>query len=243
LFFIRPTWSPDGELLAFVSQDDARTNDSATIHVVRADGSGTEREIAFPRHIEQLTWSPVEDELLIVSGNLRGSDSMIVHVMSTDGSEITQVFQGSATADWLPDGTSIVVGDLGSHEVLTIDLDQNAQEQAARSIAQTELQPLEIAWSPSGEHVAVATGGHYRQGYSTVMHVVTVESGEVATIAEGDGWVGWPSWSADGKRMTFTWGALNSTPTADLWIYDTVTGQLDQLTTDNGFQGIGDWSP
>ncbi len=241
-FRIRPTWSPDSELLAFITQQDIRTNNSATIHIVRADGSGTEREIAFPRHIKQLTWSPVKDELLIISGNPRNSDTMIVHLMSTNGSEVTEVFQGSVTADWLPDGESLVVGDFRSQEVLVINLNQDGQDQEARSIAQTVLQPVEVAWSPSGDHVAVATNGHYRQGYSTVLHIVTVESGEINTIAEGDGWVGWPRWSADGQRMLFTWGGFGG-PIADLWVYDTVTGQLDQLTTDDGWQGAGDWSP
>ena len=242
LFRTPPTWSPDGALLAFVTQEPTRVNNSATIHIVRTDGSGTEREIAFPRHIQQLTWSPTKDELLIISGNPRNSDTMIVHTMSTNGSDITEVFQGSTTADWLPDGESIVVGDLRSQEVLIVGLNQDGQEQSARSIAQTVLQPVKVAWSPSGDHVAVATSGHYRQGFATIMRVINVESGEIATVAEGDGWVGWPSWSSDGQRMLFTWGEL-SAPMADLWVYDTVTGQLDQLTTDDGFQGAGDWSP
>jgi len=241
-FRARSTWSPDGELLAFIVQQRARTNNSATIHIVRSDGSGTEREIAFPRHIEQLTWSPTKDELLIVSGNPRNSDTMIVHTMSTNGSEITEVFQGAVTADWLPGGESIVVGDFTVPEILVIDLNQDGQNESTRSIAQTVLQPVEIAWSPSGDHVAVAANGHYRQGYSTVMYVATVESGEIATVAEGDGWVGWPSWSADGQRLTFTRGALRAAR-ANLWVYDATTGQLDQLTTDDNFQGAGVWSP
>jgi len=243
LFRTPPTWSPDGALLAFVTQEAIRVNNSATIHIVRADGSGTERELAFPRHIGRLIWSPTKDELLIVSGNPRNSDTMIIYTMSANGSDTTEVFQGAATADWTPDGESIVVGDFTAQEILVIDLNQTGQNESARSIGQTVLQPIEVAWSPSGDHVAVATSGHYRQGFATVMHVITVESGEVATVAEGDGWVGWPSWSADGQRLTFTWGEMANVPMADIWLYDVVTGQLDQLTTDNGFQGVGDWSP
>ena len=242
---IQPLWSPDGARLAFVSWEKAEGEEEAhsVIHIVRADSGEVERNLTFPSEIHQLAWSPIEDKLLVVSGD--PDARTYVHLMSTDSAEITELFRGAMMADWSPDGESIVVGDYTSQDVLVIELEDD-QDLTPRPIAQMTMQPVEIAWSPDGARIAVATAGHYRQGYATIMKIITVETGEIATLAEGHGWVGWPRWSSDGQRLTFTWGHLSRSPgmpRADLWLYDVASGQTEQLTAGEGFEGMGVWSP
>ena len=238
--FIQPTWSPDGTLLAFVAQGEtAEGDDSSVIHIARADGSGLERSIALPWTVHHLAWSPAGDELLLVSET--ADDRMSVHVLSSDGGESTEVFRGAVSADWLPGGREIVVGDYTSQQILVVGRDQEP-----RPVAQLTMQPVEIAWSPDSAHVAVATAGHYRQEYATALHVAALETGEITTVAEGRGWLAWPRWSPDGKRLLFMWGAMGRRPNlpfADLWIYDVASGEMEQLTTGEGFEGLGGWSP
>jgi Tol biopolymer transport system component len=245
-FGIPPAWSPDGTLLALVATGEPTEGNehSSVIHILRADGSGVERSLALPWTIQHLAWSPVEDELLLVDGD--PSAQTVVHVMSSDGKEISEVFRGALMADWSPGGESIVVGDYTSQEILVIDVGQDGQDQAPRTVAQMAMQPVEIAWSPDGVHVAVATTGHYRQGYATNLHVVSLETGEAATVVEGEGWLAWPSWSPDGQSLVFTWGRFGrreGLPFADLWVYDVASGELEQLTTGEDFEGLGAWSP
>jgi len=245
VIFTQPAWSPDGARLAFVSWEEAEGDEEShsIIHIVRADSGEVERNLTFPSEIHQLAWSPTKDELLVVSGD--PDARTYVHLMSTDSAEITELFRGAMMADWSPDGESIVVGDYTSQDVLVIELEDD-QDLTPRPIAQMTMQPLEIAWSPDGARVAVATAGHYRQGYATIIKIVTVETGEIATLAEGHGWVGWPRWSSDGQRLTFTWGHLSRSPgmpRADLWLYDVASGQTEQLTAGEGFEGMGVWSP
>ncbi len=242
--FVQPTWSPDGTRLAFVSRVHEGEGDNhehhAIIHIAMSDGSQIERAISFPLDIQELTWSPVKDELLVVSGT--PEDGTHVHVMSSDGTEVTEVYQGSMTASWSPDGESIVVGNYTSLDILIIDLNQEA---TARSIAQLAMQPIEIVWSPSGEHVAISSSGHYRQGYSTNLHIVAVESGETTVVADSDGWVWWPRWSPDGQTLIFTWGELIRTQNlgiCDLWAYDIVSGHAEERAIGDGFEGLGVWS-
>lgn len=243
--FVQPTWSPDGTRLAFVSREYAQgeSDPHSIIHIAMSDGSRIERAIAFPLRIQELTWSPVNDELLVVSGD--PADGTHVHVMSSDGTEITEVYQRSLSASWSPDGESIVVGNYSSLDILVIDLPREGQEQTARSIGQLAMQPIEIVWSPSGEHVAIASSGHYRQGYSTNLHIIAVESGETTVVADSDGWVGWPRWSPDGQTLVFTWGELIRTPNlgiCDLWVYDVASGQAEERAIGDGFEGLGVWS-
>lgn len=245
--FMQPAWSPDGTRLAFHSQSEPEGEGDPTniIHIVRASDGESERNLAFPSEIQHLAWSPVEDRLVVVSGD--PGAGTLVHVMSSDGSEITQVFRRSMMADWTQGGREIVVGDYMSEEIIFVDVSsQDDQTPAARTVATLPMQPLALATSPDGAHVAVATAGHYQQGYATGMDVVTVETGEVATIAEGSGWVGWPHWSSDGQSLLFTWGLLDRTPglpRSALWVYDVESGELLQLTSDESFNGLGVWSP
>ncbi len=240
--FNPPTWSPDGTRLAFVSREE-EGEDHSVIHIALSDGGGIERDISFPLVIRELWWSPVKNELLVVSGDPEHSTH--VHVMSIDGSETTEIYRGAMTASWSPDGESVVVGDYTSLEILIIDLGQEGQNPAARSIGQLAMQPMEVVWSPSGDYVVIASSGHYRQGYSTNLHIIAVESGETIVVADSDGWVGWPGWSPDGQILIFTWGDLIHTPNlpiSDLWTYDVVSGQAAELAIGDGFEGLGVWS-
>jgi len=246
--FIQPTWSPDGTRLAFVSLDHQGEGDNhehhSTIHIALSDGSQIERAISFPLEIQELAWSPVKEELLITSGD--PEDGTHVHVMSSDGTEITEIYQGSMTASWSPDGESVAVGNYTSLDILILDLSQDKQNPSATSIGQLAMQPIEIAWSPDGAHVAITSSGHYRQGYSTNLHIIAVESGETTVVADSDGWVAWPRWSPDGQTLLFAWGDLIRTPQlgiCDLWAYDVVSGQAEERAIGDGFEGLGTWSP
>jgi len=145
----------------------------------------------------------------------------------------------------------VVVGDYATQEVLRIgvaSVRQGEGEPVAVRIATLAMSPLEIAVSPDGTYIAVASAGHHRQRYATAMeviHVTAADSGAVTTISEGQGWVDWPDWSPDG-RLAFTLGELVISagwPPADLWLYDPATGYLDAITTAPGFEGLADWSP
>jgi len=50
----------------------------------------------------------------------------------------------------------------------------------------------------------------------------------------------------DGQSLMFTKGSLSRSggmPSADLWLYDVVSGQATQLTNEPGFEGMAFWSP
>jgi WD40 repeat protein len=184
--------------------------------------------------------------------------------MSSNGSEVSEIYRGTVSASWSPDGESVAVGNYTSLDILIIDPSQDDQNPTARSIGRLAMQPMEVVWSPSGDHVAVATAGHYRQGYSTNLRIVTVEPGETTAVVEGNGWVWWPQWSPDGQTLIFTWGELSMTllrgdlelcrnqiltftgedlPLANLWGYEIASGQSEERATGDGFEGLGVWSP
>jgi Tol biopolymer transport system component len=110
------------------------------------------------------------------------------------------------------------------------------------------LQPVEVAWSPDGAYVAIATAGHHSQGYGNNLHLVALETGEVTTVMQNEGWVVWANWSPDSTHLLLTMGPMiqrsgSDLPFADLWVYEVASGGREQLTFSEGFDGLGVWSP
>jgi hypothetical protein len=62
-----PLWSPDGSRLAFVARRPLSNLDSATIYVVRPDGTGLRRVTQVPHSPYSMAWSPTSRELAFSS--------------------------------------------------------------------------------------------------------------------------------------------------------------------------------
>jgi len=232
-----PMWSPDGTRLAFASLSEPMGGEplTSTIHVAALDG-GVEQRFPLPWVIEYAVWSPAGDEWLLVTDGG-------VYTLSGEEGEIVEVFVGARTANWSPDGEEVVVGDQASNSVLVV-----GQDLEPRLIAELKMDPVEVAWSPDGAHIAVTAAQRYQQGYGDALYIVTLETGDIVPVIENEGWALWPNWSPDGSQLLFTmgppvWRTGSDLPYADLWVYDVASGRQEQLTLGEGFEGLGIWSP
>jgi Tol biopolymer transport system component len=248
---VPPTWSPDGTLLAFVAAGELTEEGdfSSVVHRARTDGIGIERSIPLPWYIHRLVWSPTGDAMLFVSATwgAQHSDevSFHVHVVSSEGEDITQISSEARAADWSPDGREIVVGNYETQEILVTDQDQKSQH-----IAWLEKEyPVEIVWSPDGARIAVATAPNHPSEPPTALYIIVLETGKTITVVEGGDCLWTPDWSADGRKLLFGRGVLREhqgkvTPlSSDLWSYDVESSQLEQLTQSEEREGMAIWSP
>ncbi|MCP4538437.1 MAG: hypothetical protein GY832_14980 [Chloroflexi bacterium] len=243
---VEPTWSPDGTRMAFASVAESARDDyfTSTLHIVAMDGS-IEQSIPLSWMLEFFIWSPVRDQWLLIGDPAEAEIS--VYILSSNESngekEIIEIFHGAIAAGWSPDGEAVVVGDYTSNTIFILRPDQEPQP-----VAELEMDPVEIAWSPDGTHIAVTGARNRRQGYGDTLHIVTVDTGEITTVVENEGFVVWPSWSPDGSHLLFTMGPLiqrtgADLPFADLWVYDVASDGMEQLTMGAAFNGLGVWSP
>jgi Tol biopolymer transport system component len=110
-------------------------------------------------------------------------------------------------------------------------------------------QPQDVIWSPDGDRIAIATTPYDNRDIATAMHIVTVGTGFVVTVVEDQGWIMQPSWSPDGQLLLFTMGETVepdegvNIPDANMWVYDVEQNELERLTDEMGFAGLGAWSP
>ena len=103
-----PTWSPDGERIAFVSSRDGNNE----IYVMNNDGSGVTRLTYTPEDDEFVpTWSP-EGRYIVYQ--VSGRDFNPLYVIHPDGTNQVRIGEGALLNDtvdyaWSPDGRYLAV--------------------------------------------------------------------------------------------------------------------------------------
>jgi uncharacterized repeat protein (TIGR01451 family) len=137
-----PTWSPSGDLVAFIGRD-------ASVYVVRPDGTGPVRLINNAVRISGLDWSPDGTRFAFTKDGA-------LFVMDADGSNQRQLTTRQNTAngqttdsdpDWSPDGSKILFT-RSSGDALVINPDGTGLTRPFNI-----QQMVGAAWSPDGTKV------------------------------------------------------------------------------------------
>ena len=151
----RPTWSPDGERIAFVSDANSRF---PQLWLMGQDGGGR-KQLALPAFYEEswvdaLTWDPKGGRLAVTGApNMRDpSQIYLVDVAKGTAEPITKHANGAFDPSWSPDGGSIAyIGRIGSQGELWVrSLDGTKQAHVDRlSFVRSPV------WAPDGKSIAV----------------------------------------------------------------------------------------
>ena len=153
----RPTWSPDGKLIAFVSD---RTSTFPTLWVMNAaDGTGR-RVVATPglqqEAVDALAWSPDGSQLAITLFNEPGPTQIALIPLGATarqtGRLLTTLPGGALDPVWSPDGSWIA---FAGRDAYTIDLYAVRPDGTGLTRLTTDGQLARSpAWSPDGQRLA-----------------------------------------------------------------------------------------
>jgi Tol biopolymer transport system component len=169
----RPTWSPDGSQLLFVSNRDG-PNDM-NIYRVNVDGSElTNMTESPPGHDIDPDWSP--DGSQIVFSSDRDSPTRGLYIMNADGTDVREIPGPEclcAYPRWSPDGSKIAYaekGRTGSWEIFVMNPDGSDLQQV------TENTDTYLAEWLDNEHLLTQGVGWLTEEYELFLN--NLENGE-----------------------------------------------------------------
>lgn len=146
-----PTWSPDGQQIAFYSENPT----SYGINVMNADGSS--KQLVFAgSNITNLNWSPVGNEL-VYTGYDNYTDSYGIYTLDINNPVPVLLTSDPANERhpvWSPDGEQIAfTSDIGGrYNIYVMDVDgSNVQSVTTTNQDGDNVYP---AWSPDGSQIA-----------------------------------------------------------------------------------------
>jgi hypothetical protein len=210
------TWSPDGNQIAYVSNDG--------LWMVDADGSNN-RKIA-QVCASEINWSPTGEWLALTVPNLSGV--LLVHPDGTGSRFINTCFGGGSDGTFSPDGDLIaLVGGapcdasqwgIYVYDVATGDFINTVAVTQGRGMF-TDYTASDLAWSPDGSTILtwfqdlIQAGSCHALGqtgqYSTsdLWTAAANGSGPLVRVGSTTGeydWKEWdPDWSPDGQKFAF----------------------------------------
>ena len=146
-----PTWSPDGNQIAFRSQRDG--NDE--IYVMNADGTCQVNLTNNPADDWSPAWSP-DGAQIAFAHFFNGNSYSDIAVINVDGSGLKRLTTSSGEYPaWSPDGTRIAFSSAraGNYDIYVMNADGSAQTQLTTDPAY-DMSPV---WSPDGAQIAFDT--------------------------------------------------------------------------------------
>lgn len=165
----RPTWSPDGSQIAYVSDSDSY---NPTVRLINRDGTGR-RQINFGGALtdaaDALSWSPDGTRLAITAFNQTTSQIVLVEIGRGNVQVATESSNGAIDPAWSPDGSALAYGvrDTARMEIRLRRLDGSPEVEVTRgSLSRAP------TWSPAGNQLAYLSS----RGGSFELYVVDVVS-------------------------------------------------------------------
>jgi len=256
----QPTWSPDGQRIAFVRREEG---DNLEIFAMNADGSGQVRLTALPFSLDsEPAWSPDGSQIAFTSSQGSYMDMQVgrvtiynIYVINADGSGLTCLTGNNAGGDtpssaaelneawntspsWSPDGQQIVFRSNrdGDDEIYVMAADGSGQ----RNLTNHPASDADPAWSPDGTRIAFVSD---RDGDGEI-YVMDADGSNPTRLTNSQRRDTHPAWSPDGQ-----WIAFYSNREGDLGLNFEIyvmradgSGQT-RLTYHGDFDGFPAWQP
>jgi dipeptidyl aminopeptidase/acylaminoacyl peptidase len=185
-----PRWSPDGRVIAFVSDRNAPAGDAKkrkpkNIFLLSLDGGEARQLTTFDDDCGELAWSPEGKRLAFTRKDAKPKDA------DDDGVRVYDRMRYKTDEGFLLDGRR--------KHVWVVDV----QDGDARQLTRGDWDDASPSWSPDGGEIAFVSNRTDDREKNTVadIHVAAVPSGAVRRLTDEQGSYGNPRFSPDGGEI------------------------------------------
>ena len=229
-----PRFSPDGRTLAFLSDrrlaveelpgaPDPR-EDVVQVHLLPLDRPGEARRLTdLPRGVDALAWSPNGRQIAVLSASrsvdpkadarLRGKGAPKPPPGAPPESDYHYIDRLSSMSN----GAGFIYGQI--EQLWIVDVETGA----ARRLTDLPARIEDLAWSPDGRRIAIATNlaADRDISWGSDIHVVDVRTGARVRITGGRGYFAEPTWLPDGRTLAALGHRFpaNAGSRADVWLF------------------------
>lgn len=247
LLYQYPTWSQDGDQLAFVRTSNENSTTKSELLVANI-GNDEVSEVftSESEHPFYLYWSPDNANVSLLTTSVSGQ-SLILQNIPADGSERTIIDTGSPYYwSWAPDGSTMIVhtGEANSTSpqhlaFLSMDAkntDAEIIEDGLDTIPATFQSP---AWSPDGRHILLTRVNDKREKEIILTDSTGTFEKTIGTFKVNAAF----AWSPDSTRVAYISGrqTMNAGTIGELHIVDIETLKETVAKEENVYAFF--WSP
>jgi TolB protein len=231
-----PAWSPSGTQLAFISN----RSGPLKVYTAMADGAELTQLTEGPEEDDSPSWSPDGTRIAFVSTRDGNPE---IYRMNADGSNQLRLTDDPGIdihPAWAPDGKSILwnssrhsadSAEPETFEVFEMDVNGYLLRQLTKGGATTY-----ASWSPDQQWLLFR-----RQVSDSDSDVFAIHTaGDSVNLTHDPAFDGWPSWSADGRRVIF---AREKGEDAAIYVVNADGSGLKPVVTLPGRWTNPRWSP
>ncbi len=212
-----PEWSPDGKLLAFVSDQPPGGQNLPMLSILTLETGKQEELHPRMKDIQRLRWSP-DGRSILAGGRDERDRRGLYRIDAQTGDVSPSVLSGGMgvvwQAAWSPDGRTIYYT-MGAG-IIARDLGTGQERQVQSG------DTMHFALSPDGRFLAVPRVDPLDK--SSVLDIVALDTGQSRELIRADGGAFYKalSWSADGRFLFFT-------KLPELWRVDVESGESEKV--------------
>jgi len=260
-----PEWSPDGKLLAFLS--DREKEGERQVWMMASDGGEAWAATAHKGGITAFHFSPdgkqllfvatdqpnkdeeerkkVKDDTILIDGDLKMAHLWLFNIEKKDEKRITEGDFTVSDPQWSPDGARITyttrptqkADDGGLSDVWVMNVSSGVK----KKIEDTPASSDNARWSPDGKWIAYTGVTDPNNAVSTsYLYLVPAAGGTPKQLtSKFDLNAGTPVWSRDGKSLYFSANVLEAN---EVFSADVATGAVIQLSKTGSSINVADIS-
>jgi len=231
-----PTWSPDGQWIAFGfgSFFNARQNKPAHVMMVRVDGSERKDLTNGSANSGFPSWSPDGKRIVFRAW---GDEHGLRILNLEDNSVKTLTNDYDNFPSWSPNGDRITFTRAFNHafDIFSVQPDGSDLKQ----LTDAPGNDAHTTWSPDGKHILFNSG---RDGSIPLLYVINPDGSGIRRLCpKSHLWEEYPDWSPDGTKIAFMSNVGFSSWV--IFVMNVDCSGLKQVTQGPGEDGGPRWSP